>query len=127
MELNDYGMVAARAWLHNTNISPHIEFNHFIVMPNHMHGIVIINHRDAILGVRPTQTIGSIIRRYTTTTTRQINIIRNTPGMPVWQNNYHEHMIRNEFELHTIRGHIRNNPVHWAFDKDNPLNIQIDP
>ena len=134
MELNEYGMIAEQEWLNNVHVSPHIDSDKFIVMPNHIHGIMIINRRgvlqyapanDALQS--PTQTIGSIVRGYISTTTRQVNIIRNTPGMPVWQRNYFEHLIRNEFELNNIREYMRNNTLRWAFDKDNPLNIQIEP
>ncbi len=134
MELNEYGMVLEREWLHINNGRRNIDLDQFVVMPNHMHGILKINHKDLLqyapvdnASRLPSQTIGSMIRRYKSFTTRQINIIRNTPGMPVWQRNYFEHIIGNEIEMHNIRGYIRNNPVRWAFDKDNPINIQIDP
>ncbi len=134
MELNEYGMVLEREWLNINNGRHNIDLDQFVVMPNHMHGIVVINGRGVLQydpannELQPSsQTIGSIIRRYKSATARQINIIRSTPGMPVWQRNYFEHIIRNEIEMDNIWEYIRNNPVRWAFDKDNPINIQIDP
>ena len=134
MELNEYGMVLKQEWLNINNGRNNIDLDQFVVIPNHMHGIVVINpggvlqYAPADNALRsPSQTIGSIIRKYKSTTTRQINIIRSTPGMPVWQRNYFEHILRNEIELNNIWKYIRNNPVRWAFDKDNPINIQIDP
>lgn len=47
---------------------------------------------------------------------KQINIIRKTPGTPVWQRNYYEHIIRNEMELERIREYIIRNPSHWKED-----------
>ncbi|MEW6162225.1 MAG: hypothetical protein AB1606_02740 [Nitrospirota bacterium] len=55
--------------------------------------------------------------------TKQINIIRNTSGVPVWQRNYYEHIIRNEDELNRIRQYIIENPFRWEDDPENPKNI----
>lgn len=52
--------------------------------------------------------------------TKRINILRNTPGEPLWQRNYWEHIIRNEFELNRIREYINTNPARWQWDKMNP-------
>ena len=52
--------------------------------------------------------------------TKRINHIRDTPGAPVWQRNYYEHIVRNEDDLHEIREYIVNNPAKWADDKYNP-------
>ena len=51
------------------------------------------------------------------TITKQINIIRNTPGKPIWQPNYYEHIIRNEKSLYEIRNYIQNNPLEWEDDE----------
>jgi REP element-mobilizing transposase RayT len=134
MEMNEYGMVLKQEWGKINNGHHDFDPDQFVVMPNHMHGIVNIN-RSGVLPYATgdnalrlqSQTIGSLIRRYKSTTTRQINNIRSTPCMPVLQRNYFEHIIRNDFEMDNIQEYIRNNPVRWAFDKDNPLNIQIDP
>jgi len=56
-------------------------------------------------------------------TSKQINKIRNSPGMPVWQRNYFERVIRNENELNKIRQYIQNNPLQWGSDKENPKNL----
>lgn len=53
----------------------------------------------------------------------QINKIRNMPGIPVFQRNYYEHIIRNDNELSGIREYIVSNPLKWDEDEDNPLNM----
>jgi len=134
IQLNEIGVVVEREWLNTIHVRQNIDLDQFVVMPNHVHVIVIIN-RKGVLQYAPTkdalrspsQTLGAIIRGYKSTTTKQININRDTPDRSVWQRNYYEHVIRNEFELNNIRKYIRDNPVRWAFDKDNPLNIQVDP
>jgi hypothetical protein len=51
---------------------------------------------------------------------RRINRVRQTPGVPVWQRNYYELVIRNETELERIRAYIAANPTRWALDRENP-------
>jgi REP element-mobilizing transposase RayT len=53
-----------------------------------------------------------------------INRLRNTPGNPVWQRNYYEHVIRTEKELNQIREYMVNNPMQWELDTEHPQNIQ---
>ena len=54
---------------------------------------------------------------------KRINQLRNTLGAPVWQRNYYEHVIRNEESLNAIRQYIAQNPVNWAHDEENQVNI----
>jgi putative transposase len=53
--------------------------------------------------------------------TKRINILRGTPGVSVWQRNYHEHIIRDENSLARIRRYIMDNPRQWALDRENPV------
>ena len=64
--------------------------------------------------------LGRLVCAFKTTSTKRINIMRDTPGAPVWQRNYYEHVVRNEDDLHEIREYIVNNPAKWAEDKYNP-------
>ena len=67
---------------------------------------------------KPTSnTIPSIIRGFKSTVTKQINNIRNTPGHPVWQRSYYEHIVRNEKSHNQISEYIRYNPEKWLNDK----------
>lgn len=152
MELNEYGAIIKNEWMKTQKVRKNIELDEFIIMPNHIHGIVIINtdfnvgairwvarirktenganQNRAIHRIAPTTTlrpnsIGSIIGQFKSITTKQINQIRNTPGIPIWQRNYYEHIIRNESELNHIREYIINNPLKWDEDEDNPLNIKM--
>ena len=56
--------------------------------------------------------------------TRRVNELRGTPGAPVWQRNFYEHIIRNERELGNIRWYILDNPAKWAEDPENPQNTR---
>ncbi|MGB2800559.1 MAG: transposase, partial [Dehalococcoidia bacterium] len=62
-------------------------------------------------------------RPYAPTASKRINELRGTPGTPIWQRNYYEHVIRNEDDLAEIGEYIMNNLMKWEFDKENPKNI----
>ncbi len=66
----------------------------------------------------PSRTVGALIRGFKGAVTAEINMLRDTPGTPVWQRNYHDHVIRNDFALERIREYIRNNPAEWATDAE---------
>lgn len=65
-------------------------------------------------------TIGNIIRAFKARSTVRINRQQGGNGMPIWQRNYYEHIVRGEVSLDKIRKYIKNNPAEWAFDKENP-------
>jgi putative transposase len=79
----------------------------------------VANTPPDIDSIRP-PTLGQIIAYFKYQTTKQINRIRGTPGAPVWQRNYHDHIIRNMDELARIREYIRNNPLAWEMDDEYP-------
>jgi len=93
------------------DIRKNLMLDEFIAMPNHMHGIIIIVDGRGTLQRAPTfeqfgkpvsNSIPTIIRLFKSTTTKQINELSKTPGIPLWQRNYYEHIIRNENELNKI-------------------------
>ncbi|MCI0597382.1 MAG: hypothetical protein L0Z48_12725, partial [candidate division Zixibacteria bacterium] len=67
--------------------------------------------------------LGKIVAYYKYQTAKLINQFRRMPGLPVWQRNYYEHIIRNEPSLNKIRDYIINNPSNWQSDIENPANI----
>jgi REP element-mobilizing transposase RayT len=64
----------------------------------------------------------TIIGSFKSASTKQINILRNSPGTPVWQRNYYDHIIRNEESLNKIRQYVLNNPLSWEVDQLHPNN-----
>lgn len=106
MVLNEYGEIVRDEWAKTSIIRSEIELDQFIIMPNHIHGIVFIfnencinkNHHENsnIVGAdgrpplqRRPRSIGSLIAGFKSACTKQINIIRNTPTNSVWQRNYY--------------------------------------
>jgi len=190
MVLNDYGKIVYEEWFLSAKIRNEIELyeNEFVVMPNHIHGIVwiiandvdvtnnvviddfvindfndfVINDFVGATGRLPrrqqkrrqqrqqkqqqqqrqiqkhnrsniqngylgnydkphgpkNKLLSSFIAGYKSSVTKRINQIRQTPGFPVWQLNYYEHIIRKEIELNRIRKYIQNNPLNWEKDKN---------
>ena len=117
MSLNEYGEIVKNVWDDLINHVTGVELDVFGIMPNHIHGIVTIN--GAGLEPAPTGQIGlsEIIRQLKTFSARQINVRRRTPGVPLWQRNYYEHIIRNEKSYGEIATYIANNPTHWEIDR----------
>jgi Transposase IS200 like. len=107
---NDYATIVENTWHDLPNHVNQIELDEFIIMPNHFHGIIrICDHCSRRAGLEPAPTKGmpEIIRQFKTFSAKRINVLRQTPGQPVWQRNYYEHIIRNEKSLFFIRKYIR--------------------
>ncbi len=101
-------------------------------MPNHFHAIFNLKEIPPAKGVgaglpRPyvaqSPTLGQVVGYLKYQSTKFINEIRHTPGVPVWQRNYYEHIIRNEEDLSDIREYIANNPAKWLEDENHPDNM----
>ena len=133
MRLNESGRIAYSEWLGSKKIRREIELDVFVVMPNHLHGIVAIiedvgAHGGAPLSGRAPQqpyrlprSLGSFIAGYKSIVTKRINQMRDTPAAPVWQRNYQERIIRDERELLKMQKYIQNNPAQWELDKEKTV------
>lgn len=130
MLLNDYGRIVQEEWERTAVVRPNVELDMAVIMPNHLHGIIVIVDDPRATGpVAPTTdrptgplpgSLGAIIGQFKTASTRRINILRDMPGARVWQRNYYEHIIRNQESLNQIRQYILNNPAKWAEDSLYP-------
>jgi len=140
--LNKFGKIAHSEWLKSAEIRDEIELDLFVVMPNHIHGIVIIDRKSKLVGANgrsplqstdlsppqnihmSSKSISSFVSGYKSSVTKQINILQRTPKFPVWQRNYYDHVIRNNDDLSNTRDYIINNPLQWELDRENPENIK---
>jgi len=117
MRANKFGRIIETEWLKTPQIRKNVELDEYVVMPNHFHAILFIIRRGVLQYAptnkfrSPSQTIGSIVRGFKSAVTKRTNKLRNTPGIPVWQRNYYERVVRNENELNRIREYIQNNPL----------------
>jgi len=76
--------------------------------------------RSLRVGERRRMLLSKMIGRFKMVSAKNINLVRATSGLAVWQRNYHEHIIRNEASLNRIRQYIVDNPAQWEFDEENP-------
>lgn len=123
MCLNDTGQIAYQCWIDIQKHFPHIELDAFIIMPNHVHGIIIQNNdvgnknfcslpNELVLWqTKWGKTISSVIRGYKIGVTKWCR--NNNYQNFGWQKSYYDHIIRNEEDLHRIRQYILNNPKKW--------------
>lgn len=121
--LNDAGRIVSRAWEWLATQYAYVELDGYVVMPNHLHGIIVIaEHRAGDSRIAPTnrKPLGRLIGAFKTVSTKQVNLAQNTPKQPLWQRNYYEHIIRNEADLDRAREYIMNNPLRWETDGENP-------
>ena len=135
IKLSEIGKIVKNHWYKLTDYCKNIKLDEFMVMPNHLHGIILICEPNNVLGkscrggVTPPLplsnkiTLGNIVAYYKYQSTKQINLLTNAPGQMVWQRNYYEHIIRNERELEKIRQYIISNSYNWEKDRNNPINI----
>ena len=130
MRLNGLGDVVAREWRRTGGIRREVELDVFVVMPNHVHVIVFVGahgrapeHDAPDYGApphRPPRSLGSLVAGFKSAVTKRINGMRGTPGLPLWQRNYYEHVIRDEEELNRVREYVAGNPTNWEEDPENP-------
>jgi REP element-mobilizing transposase RayT len=133
LTLSAAGQIVEEEWNRSALIRKEIELDAFVVMPNHVHGIVVITstalgrveahcdvgaHGRAPLPRRP-RSLGAFVAGFKSTVTTRINAVDQMAGRTIWQRNYFERIIRNERELNATREYIENNPLHWALDDEN--------
>lgn len=164
MQLNQYGKIVHSHWQNLPKYHPRLELDEFVIMPNHIHGILFLidnndissDHHNSVgagladnfevnagatcktrpykisIPTKPAPTnnlatennhgIPEIIRGFKTFSARRVNQIRHTSGIPVWQRNYYDHIIRDETSLQKIRQYIQTNPNLWQVDQLHPNN-----
>jgi REP element-mobilizing transposase RayT len=146
--LNALGEIVREEWEKSASIRAEIEIREYVIMPNHIHAIVMIHWGAGLangMGDRPvarteekpvartenrpvarteerpngpdSKSVGALIGGFKSAATTRINQIRNTPGAPVWQRNYYEHIIRDEPSYENIAAYILNNPQQWEADQ----------
>ena len=137
--LNEYGLIVGDELHKSEIIRNEIHLDEYVIMPNHIHAIVIIqnNHNDhfnysnySVEGRLPSaptisatynykKSLSTFVAAFKAAATKRINMLRGTPQQPVWQRSFHDHVIRNEKSLNNIREYIINNPANWETDEEN--------
>ncbi len=126
VQLNDWGLAVEDEWLKTPLIRPYVRLDEYVIMPDHLHGLVFWDN-DSVETVgpqcvagsqpalrRPAASLGSFIARFKAACTKRINALRSASVPPIWQNNYFEHIVRNQRSLDRIRRYIQENPRRWS-------------
>jgi putative transposase len=134
VHLSAVGEIIEEIWKHIPQHHENVELDEFVVMPNHLHGIIwLVEDKDSLVRAQPAAplrqhdykgpfagSLGAIVRSFKSAATKRINQHNNTPGSPLWHRNYFDRVIRDEDELHNTRLYIRSNPSLWPKDEENP-------
>ena len=150
MILNTVGKIVEQEWKNSIQLRSNISLGEFIIMPDHMHMILTIDHQisndkeskewEHSNPKSPSQTIGAIIRGFKGACTKKINLFYNSTGElqftptdelqfaptefyknKIWQRNYYDHIIRNQADYNRIEQYIIDNPQNWK-KKINSIN-----
>jgi REP element-mobilizing transposase RayT len=151
MHLSPFGRIVEKEWYRTATVRRNVELDAFVIMPNHIHGIIILTDTnrnplratrrylpasspDFIERVAPTAgimdkpllkcplsgSLGAMLGQFKSLSAKRINRLRQTPGVPVWQRDFYDHIIHREASLHAIQRYIVENPLHWTDDTENP-------
>jgi putative transposase len=139
--LSEAGEIVAQMWDDLPSRFPTVELDAFVVMPNHVHGIIVIVERPASEPVgaglalpsantlndhekrgtpRGAPTVGDIVGAFKSLSAIACNRLLDRGGVPFWQRNYWEHIVRDERDLNRLRDYIAANPARWFEDEENP-------
>ncbi len=138
MQLSEMGQIATACWEQLPQHYTGLDLDAWVVMPNHVHGIIVIDGGNSGLfdkdggsppvgeGLRPSLamhiSLPEVVRAFKSFSARRINEGRGTTGAKVWQRSYYDHIVRNEASLWKFRQYIENNPLQWEMDQLHPGN-----
>jgi putative transposase len=122
MHLNEIGLIADSGWRMIPGHYENMMLDEFVVMPNHIHGIIIINDISVVveaghapsLPQPPKNTVSNMVGSFKSAVTKLARPINPDFG---WQSRFHDHIIRNQAEFIRISNYIINNPANWDSDK----------
>jgi REP element-mobilizing transposase RayT len=141
MQLSDAGKIANQCWLDIPNHFPNVILHDFIIMPDHIHGIIELNNKVGVENLQPRNnenlqpcnvenlqprrnefqkiipgSVGSIVRGFKIGVTKWMR--QNTDIYDVWQRNYYEVIINNDQAYNEISMYISNNPKNWLIEDE---------
>ncbi len=135
MILNQFGETAERCWKEIPNHYDNVEIDEFVIMPNHIHGIISINddndkwteHCSVPTNTTNTERryglLSKIIKSFKNVVIKDIHE-KFSDNKFQWQRSFYDHVIRNEKSLYEIREYIIYNPLKWDLEKNNIENFQ---
>jgi putative transposase len=135
ISLNKLGNIVRLEWERLPKRFDHIELGPFVIMPNHLHGIIIISRRDTgkleidkndqrsprvlnteQFGAPVEGSIPTIIRSFKSSVSLRCRLIVGKEAKSIWQSGYYEHIVRDVADMDRITGYIQANPSNWMKD-----------
>ena len=119
--LNRFGRIIQEQWSRVGAMREEVTLDEWIVMPDHLHAIVAIQHsapQDETISPRAARSLASLVAGFKSAVTSRINTVREQRTQ-VWQRNYWEHIIRDERDLNNTRRYILENPQRWTIRNMN--------
>lgn len=129
MKLSSIGKIAGSCWENIPSSSPYANIDSFVVMPNHVHGIIALDNPDGKHEIdkkkfKPElRSLSIVVRNYKAAVS--IRVKEKYPNIVIWQSRFFDRIIRDERELYAIRKYIDDNPLQWHEDKNNPDNLMM--
>ena len=136
MALNELGRIVEEEWVKTKEIRSNVELDYSVVMPNHFHGIIILNSKKDNVETCRGKSLQEIERVFSKPIKNSLSIIINQFKGSVkgwankngynnfsWQPRFYDRIIRDEKELYNIRKYIKQNPLKWEFEKNQTENI----
>ncbi len=143
IEMNSIGKIVEMCWKEIPEHFGHAKTDAFVVMPNHVHGIVILHDRQVFpvemadtiyrvptivperqaekISIPTEQSLPTIVRTFKAAVTREVRRNGLIGDEKIWQGRFFERIIRDTEGLNNAREYIHNNPRNWSTDKENPL------
>ena len=116
MKLNVVGNAIREEWMRNIMHHRDVRMDAYVIMPNHLHGIITFLEASTRL-VHTMNELAEVIRRFKLMSKHRFNQISETSGIPLWQAGYYEHAIRDDVDLVSTRDTVAKNPSRWRRDR----------
>jgi putative transposase len=133
MRLSPIGEIVAAEWQKTAEIRPNVKIDAWVVMPNHIHGIIVTQNNPVETTCRVVSTktptrlransLSAIVGQIKSVCTKRIWAMGFSNF--AWQTRFYDHIIRDEESLNRIREYIINNPLNWERDKENPAGLHM--
>ncbi len=140
MVLNDVGQIALEEWRASAQIRAELALDEFVIMPNHLHGVVwileenqtVLSHASGVSGVGASgrsplrgnvamgpakKSLGAFIANFKAAATKRARVTSSDPDLHVWQRGFHDSLVRDDADLERIRTYISINPLEWHLDE----------
>lgn len=115
--LSEEGQIVEEEWLGTAEKRPYVTLDSHVIMPNHVHGLIVIQDHATPVRTRAhglgRHSLSSIVGGFKAAASRRIALLAYGKGTAFWQRGYYEHVVRNEDVLSSIRQYIANNPARW--------------